>query len=277
MLSFQGMATSPLPYRRKSDPRERTRLAPGEKLRLSVVIPVYNERAFIEELLLRVQDSMLADEIIVVDDGSTDGTRQLLRDLQERKSRGNQEAEIGETRARLQLDRVRFLFQETNQGKGAALRRGFAEATGDIYLVQDADLEYDPKDYPKLLEPILDGRADVVYGSRFLGGPQRVHFFWHMVGNKFLTLLSDIITNLNLTDMETCYKVFRREVIEGIRLKSNRFGFEPEVTVKVAKGKWRIYEVPISYAGRSYEEGKKITWRDGFVTLYAILRYRLFD
>jgi glycosyltransferase involved in cell wall biosynthesis len=277
VLSFQGMATSPLPYRRKSDPRERTRLAPGEKLRLSVVIPVYNERAFIEELLLRVQDSMLADEIIVVDDGSTDGTRQLLRDLQERKSRGNQEAEIGETRARLQLDRVRFLFQETNQGKGAALRRGFAEATGDIYLVQDADLEYDPKDYPKLLEPILDGRADVVYGSRFLGGPQRVHFFWHMVGNKFLTLLSDIITNLNLTDMETCYKVFRREVIEGIRLKSNRFGFEPEVTVKVAKGKWRIYEVPISYAGRSYEEGKKITWRDGFVTLYAILRYRLFD
>jgi glycosyltransferase involved in cell wall biosynthesis len=277
VLSFQGMATSTLPYRRKSDPRERARLAPGEKLRLSVIIPVFNERTFIEELLLRVQDSMLADEIIVVDDGSTDGTRQLLRDLQERKSRGNQEAEIGETRARLQLDRVQFLFQETNQGKGAALRRGFAEATGDIYLVQDADLEYDPKDYPKLLEPILDGRADVVYGSRFLGGPQRVHFFWHMVGNKFLTLLSDIVTNLNLTDMETCYKVFRREVIEGIRLKSNRFGFEPEVTVKVAKGKWRIYEVPISYAGRSYEEGKKITWRDGFVTLYAILRYRFFD
>jgi glycosyltransferase involved in cell wall biosynthesis len=277
MLSFQGMATSPLPYRRKSDPRERARLAPGEKLRLSVIIPVFNERAFVGELLLRVQESMLADEIIVVDDGSTDGTRQLLRDLQERKSRGNQEAEIGETRACLQLDRVRFLFQETNQGKGAALRRGFAEATGDIYLVQDADLEYDPKDYPKLLEPILDGRADVVYGSRFLGGPQRVHFFWHMVGNKFLTLLSDVITNLNLTDMETCYKVFRREVIEGMLLKSNRFGFEPEVTVKVAKGKWRVYEVPISYSGRSYEEGKKITWRDGFVTLYAILRYRLFD
>jgi glycosyltransferase involved in cell wall biosynthesis len=277
VLSFQGMATSPFPYRTKSDLRERARLAPGEKLRLSVIIPVFNERTFIEELLLRVQDSMLADEIIVVDDGSTDGTRQLLRDLSERKSKGNQEAEIGETRAQLQLDKVRFLFQETNQGKGAALRRGFAEATGDIYLVQDADLEYDPKDYPKLLEPILDGRADVVYGSRFLGGPQRVHFFWHMVGNKFLTLLSDVITNLNLTDMETCYKVFRREVIEGMRLKSNRFGFEPEVTVKVAKGKWRIYEVPISYSGRSYEEGKKITWRDGFVTLYAILRYRLFD
>src|SRR5580704_6240784 len=209
MLWFEDMATSPLPYRRKSDPRERARLVPGEKLRLSVIIPVFNERAFIEELLLRVQDSMLAEEIIVVDDGSTDGTRQLLRDLHERKSKGNQEAEIGETRARLQLDRVQFFFQECNQGKGAALRRGFAEATGDIYLVQDADLEYDPKDYPKLLEPILDGRADVVYGSRFLGGPQRVHFFWHMVGNKFLTLLSDIITNLNLTDMETCYKVIR--------------------------------------------------------------------
>jgi len=271
------MATAPLPYRRKSDARKQARTATPEKLRLSVIIPVFNEQAFIEELLLRVQDSMLADEVIVVDDGSTDGTRQLLRDLSERKSKGEQEAEIGETRAPLQLDRVRFFFQETNQGKGAALRRGFAEATGEVFLVQDADLEYDPKDYPKLLEPILDGRADVVYGSRFLGGPQRVHFFWHMVGNKFLTLLSDIITNLNLTDMETCYKVFRREVIEGMRLKSNRFGFEPEVTVKVAKGKWRIYEVPISYSGRSYEEGKKITWRDGFVTLYAILRYRLFD
>jgi len=271
------MATAPLLYRRKSDARQQARTATPGKLRLSVIIPVFNERAFIEELLLRVQDSMLADEVIVVDDGSTDGTRQLLRDLSERKLKGEQEAEIGETRAPLRLDRVQFFFQETNQGKGAALRRGFGEATGEVFLVQDADLEYDPKDYPKLLEPILDGRADVVYGSRFLGGPQRVHFFWHMVGNKFLTLLSDIITNLNLTDMETCYKVFRREVIEGMRLKSNRFGFEPEVTVKVAKGKWRIYEVPISYSGRSYEEGKKITWRDGFVTLYAILRYRLFD
>ncbi len=271
------MAIARLPYRRDSIVHRQVRPGTSEKLRLSVIIPVFNERAFIEELLLRVQDSRLAEEIIVVDDGSTDGTRQLLRDLQERKLNGNQTAEIGETRAVLQLDRVQFLFQDTNRGKGAALRRGFTEATGDIYVVQDADLEYDPKDYPKLLEPILDGRADVVYGSRFLGGPQRVHFFWHYVGNRFLTLLSDVITNLNLTDMETCYKMFRREVIEGMRLKSNRFGFEPEVTIKVAKGKWRVYEVPISYSGRSYEEGKKITWRDGVVTLFAILRYRLFD
>jgi glycosyltransferase involved in cell wall biosynthesis len=271
------MAIVRLPYRQEPFAQGHARPGAAEKLRLSVIIPVFNELAFIEELLLRVQDSMLAEEIIVVDDGSTDGTRQLLRGLQERKSKGDQVAEIGESGAPLQLDRLRFLFQETNQGKGAALRRGFAEASGDIYLVQDADLEYDPKDYPRLLEPILDGRADVVFGSRFLGGPQRVHFFWHYVGNKFLTLLSDVVTNLNLTDMETCYKVFRREVIVGMRLKSNRFGFEPEVTIKVAKGKWRIYEVPISYSGRSYEEGKKITWRDGVVTLFAILRYRLFD
>jgi glycosyltransferase involved in cell wall biosynthesis len=249
----------------------------ARKMRLSVIIPAYNERPSIEELLLRVQNSGLADEVIVVDDGSTDGTRQLLRGFHEQKSKGCDEVEICEGRARLSLEKVQFLFQEKNQGKGAAVRRGFAEASGDVFVVQDADLEYDPRDYQKLLEPIFDGRADVVYGSRFIGGPQRVHFFWHYVGNKFLTLLSDIVTNLKLTDMETCYKAFRREVIQGMQLKSNRFGFEPEVTVKVAKGKWRIYEVPISYAGRSYEEGKKITWRDGFVTLYSIVRYRLFD
>ena len=172
---------------------------------------------------------------------------------------------------------LRIFFQDENRGKGAALRRGFAEASGDIVLVQDADLEYDPRDYPRLLEPIVDGRADVVYGSRFLGGPQRVHYFWHYVANKLLTLLSDLLTNLKITDMETCYKVFRREVLAGIRIKSNRFGFEPEITAKIAKGKWRVYEVPIAYAGRTYEEGKKITWRDGLQALWFIVRFRLFD
>ncbi|MGB0034020.1 MAG: glycosyltransferase family 2 protein [Candidatus Acidiferrales bacterium] len=249
----------------------------AKKLRLSIIIPVYNEFAFIEEVLRRVQDSGYADEVIVVDDASTDGTRQLLQEFQTRQSAGQHDTGTAQSRGKLRLDKINFFFQEQNQGKGAALRRGFKQASGDILLVQDADLEYDPKDYPKLLEPILDGRADVVYGSRFLGGPQRVHFFWHYVGNKFLTLLSDMITNLKLTDMETCYKVFRREVIEGIHLRSNRFGFEPEVTAKIAKGKWRVYEVPISYSGRTYDEGKKITWRDGVVALYCILRYCLFD
>jgi glycosyltransferase involved in cell wall biosynthesis len=252
-------------------------LAIPTDMKLSVIVPVYNELRFIQELLRRVQESGLADEVVVVDDGSTDGTRELLQELQKRKSNGKRDAEITGGRGRLSLDKVHFFFQEQNQGKGAAVRRGFEAATGDILLVQDADLEYDPKDYPKLLEPILDGRADVVFGSRFLGGPQRVHFFWHYVGNKFLTVLSDMVSNLNLSDMESCYKVFRREVIHGIHLRSNRFGFEPEVTVKVAKGKWRVYEVPISYSGRSYAEGKKITWRDGFVALYSILRYRMFD
>ena len=244
---------------------------------VSVIIAAYNERQFIEEILRRVQAVGVAHEIVVVDDGSTDGTREWLTEMHRLQQAGEMEAEILEGRANLRLGDVHFLFQERNQGKGAALRRGFAEAHGDIFLVQDADLEYDPREYAKLIEPILDGRADVVYGSRFLGGPQRVHFFWHYVGNKFLTLLSDIVTNLTLSDMETCYKVFRKEVIRGMRLRSNRFGFEPEVTARVAKGRWRIYEVPISYAGRSYEEGKKITWRDGMVTLYAILRYRFFD
>lgn len=244
---------------------------------VSVIIAAYNERNFIEEILRRVQAVGVAYEIVVVDDGSTDGTREWLTEMHRLQQTGETEAEILEGRAHLRLGEIRFLFQERNQGKGAALRRGFAEASGDILLVQDADLEYDPREYAKLIEPILDGRADVVYGSRFLGGPQRVHFFWHYVGNKFLTLLSDIVTNLTLSDMETCYKVFRKEVIRGMRLRSNRFGFEPEVTARVAKARWRIYEVPISYAGRSYEEGKKITWRDGVVTLYAILRYRFFD
>ena len=274
-----------LPSRRaEKDPCPDTaQTAPGMQaenklpMTLSVIIAAYNERNFIEEILRRVQAMDLAREIVVVDDGSTDGTRESLAEMHRLQQAGEAEAEILGGRARLRLSDFRFLFQEQNQGKGAALRRGFAEATGDILLVQDADLEYDPREYGKLIEPILDGRADVVYGSRFLGGPQRVHFFWHYVGNKFLTLLSDIATNLKISDVETCYKVFRKEVIQGMRLRSNRFGFEPEVTAKVAKGKWRIYEVPISYAGRSYEDGKKITWRDGVVTLYAILRYHFFD
>jgi glycosyltransferase involved in cell wall biosynthesis len=244
---------------------------------LSVVMAVYNERQFIEEILRRIQATGLASEIIVVEDCSTDGTREYLQELESRQLAGGREAEILAGRARLNLPPLRFFFQTRNFGKGAALRRGFEAATCDIVLVQDADLEYNPKDYPQLLEPILDGRADVVYGSRFSGGPQRVHLFWHYVGNKFLTLLSDMLTNLKLSDIETCYKVFRREAIQGLPLESNRFGFEPEVTAKLARRKWRIYEVPISYAGRSYGEGKKITWRDGVVALYAIFRYALFD
>jgi len=246
-------------------------------MKVSIVIPVYNERTFIEEVLLRVQAAPLDKEIVVIDDGSTDGTRALLQELNDAQSKHAPEIPVQNGRALLPLKNILFLFQDRNRGKGAALRRGFAEAGGDVILVQDADLEYDPRDYDKLLAPIFDGRADVVYGSRFLGGPQRVHYFWHYVGNKFLTLLSDMLTNLKLTDMETCYKVFRREVIRNIKLKSDRFGFEPECTAKIAKGNWRVYEVPISYAGRTYAEGKKITWRDGLCTLWYILRYNLFD
>jgi glycosyltransferase involved in cell wall biosynthesis len=243
---------------------------------VSVVIPVYNERTFVEQVLVRVQATPVDKEIIVIDDGSTDGTRQLLESLCREQAAGQSSAPVLDGKASLALANIRFLFQERNLGKGAALRRGFKAATGEIVIVQDADLEYDPAEYGNLLAPILDGRADVVYGSRFLGGPQRVHYFWHYAGNKFLTLLSDVLTNLKLTDMETCYKVFRREVLEGIVLRSNRFGFEPEVTAKVAKGRWRIYEVPISYSGRTYAEGKKITWKDGFRTLWCIFRYNLF-
>lgn len=244
---------------------------------VSIVIPVYNERGTIEEILRRVQDMDIRKEVIIVDDCSTDGTRQILESMAARLASNEKSAQAQDGSDAIELRDLRFFFQTPNQGKGAALRRGFAEARGDIVLVQDADLEYDPRDYPVLLEPIIDGRADVVYGSRFLGGPQRVHYFWHYVANRMLTLLSDIFTNLKLTDMETCYKVFRTEVLTGIEIKSNRFGFEPEITAKIAKHNWRIYEVPITYAGRTYEEGKKITWKDGVQALWCIIRFRLGD
>lgn len=248
-----------------------------ENPKVSVVIPAYNEKNTIQEILRRVQDTDMRREIVVVDDCSSDGTRQILENMVALQGQGETEVAAVDGGGPIDLRDLRIFFQPKNAGKGAALRRGFAEVTGDIVLVQDADLEYDPLDYPTLLEPILDGRADVVFGSRFLSGPQRVHYFWHYVGNRFLTLLSDIFTNLNLTDMETCYKVFRSEVLKGIQLRSERFGFEPEITAKVAKGKWRVYEVPITYAGRSYEEGKKITWKDGFQALWCIVRYRIAD
>lgn len=227
--------------------------------KLSIVIPAYNEEKTIAEIISRVNkvEVGLEKEIIVVDDGSTDGTAELLKQLANEK--------------------LKVIFHEKNAGKGAALQTGFSRATGDIVLVQDADLEYDPREYPRLLEPILDGRADVVYGSRFLGGPHRVLLFWHYAGNRFLTILCNLCANLNLTDMETGYKVFRREVLEKIRLKSKRFGFEPEITVKVGKLGCRVYEVPIAYSGRDYSEGKKITWKDGIAAIFHILRFRFFD
>jgi glycosyltransferase involved in cell wall biosynthesis len=245
--------------------------------KVSVVIPVYNEKNTICEILRRVAEAEMRKEILVVDDCSKDGTREILQEMAERQKRGESQAPATDGEDPIPLQDLQFFFQERNQGKGAALRTGFAAVTGDIVLVQDADLEYDPRDYPRLLDPIKEGLADVVYGSRFLGGPQRVHYFWHYVANKALTLLSDIFTNLKLTDMETCYKVFRREVLKDIRLKSSRFGFEPEITAKIAKGNWRIYEVPISYAGRTYEEGKKITWKDGVQALWCIIRYKVGD
>jgi glycosyltransferase involved in cell wall biosynthesis len=264
-------------FRQKYMTIKRRNPAALDNPKVSVVIPVYNEKSTIDEILRRVLETELRKEVIVVDDFSTDGTRQILETMATLQASGAAAAPAQDGEDAIPLGDLRFLFQSVNQGKGAALRRGFAEVTGDIVLVQDADLEYNPRDYPKLLEPLLDGRAEVVYGSRFLGGPQRVHYFWHYVANKFLTLLSDVFTNLKLTDMETCYKVMLTPVIRGIRLKSDRFGFEPEITAKIAKGNWRVYEVPISYAGRTYEEGKKITWKDGVMALWYIVRYTLAD
>jgi len=245
-------------------------------MKLSVVMPVYNERGFIDEILRRVQAVDLEKEIIIIDDCSTDGTREFLQELVKAQRSHNPVALTLSTGGKLRIDNIKVIFQEKNMGKGAALRRAFKEVEGDVVVVQDADLEYDPQDYHKLLEPITRGEADVVYGSRFFGGPHRVLCFWHYLANRFLTLLSNISANLSLTDMETCYKVFRREVLGSIELKQNRFGFEPEVTAKVAKGRWRIYEVPISYYGRTYKEGKKINWLDGFKALWCIIRYHIF-
>ena len=246
-------------------------------MKLSVIIPVYNEIDYLPAVIRRVQQVKMDGivmELIVIDDYSRDGTREQLQDAARQQANGLVEATLrGEM---VQLDNLRLLFQERNQGKGAALRRGFAEASGDIVLVQDADLEYDPADYPRLLAPILDGKADVVFGSRFAGGePHRVLYFWHAVGNRFLTLLSNVLTNLNLTDMECCYKVFRCGIVKQLRLKENRFGVEPEVTAKVARLGCRIYEVGVSYAGRTYAEGKKIGWRDGVRAIWCILKYNL--
>jgi len=225
---------------------------------ISVVIPVYNEANTIKEIIKMVQSVDLVKEIIIVDDASTDGTKDILNEI---KDEGG----------------ITVFFHQSNQGKGAALRTAFQHVKGEIVIIQDADLEYDPREYSKLIKPILEGKADAVYGSRFLGGPHRVLFFWHYIGNKIFTLLSNMLTNLNLTDMETCYKVFKTSLLKQFTIESNRFGVEPELTAKLAKLKCKIYEVDISYSGRDYTEGKKINWKDGIAALYWILKYNLWS
>ena len=229
---------------------------PLEKVFLSVVMPTYNERTTIEEILQRVQEAPFEKEIIVVDDGSSDGTRDFLATVDGKNG-------------------IRVFLHDRNQGKGAALRTGFEAAKGNVIIIQDADLEYDPADYPSLIQPIQEGKADVVFGSRFLGGPHRCHLFWHYIGNRMLTFASNAFTNLNLTDMETCYKVFRSDIARRIKIESARFGVEPEMTAKIARMKCRIYEVPISYHGRDYSQGKKIGLKDAFEALWCIVKYNL--
>lgn len=230
---------------------------PIHDVSLSVVVPVYNETHTIRAILERIEQTGLAREVVIVDDFSTDGTREILQKEYENK--------------------YKVLYHERNMGKGAALRTAFGQVTGDVVIIQDADLEYDPTEYAALLDPIARGVADVVYGSRFLGGPHRVLFFWHYVANSMLTLFSNMLNNVNLTDMETCYKAFRAEILKDIKFSSDRFGFEPEFTAKIARKKLRVYEIPISYYGRTYEEGKKISWKDGIEALYCIVKYRFFD
>lgn len=225
---------------------------------ISVVIPVYNEVNTIKEIIRRVQAVDLEKEIIIVDDASNDGTKDILNELKDEKG-------------------ITVFFNQSNQGKGSALRTAFQHVKGEIVIIQDADLEYDPQEYNKLIKPIIEGKADAVFGSRFLGGPHRVLFFWHYVGNRVFTLLSNMLTNLNLTDMETCYKVFKTSLLKQFTIESNRFGVEPEITAKLAKLKCRIYEVDISYSGRDYTEGKKINWKDGIAALYWILKYNLWS
>jgi glycosyltransferase involved in cell wall biosynthesis len=229
-------------------------------MKLSIVIPVFNERSTLPAVLEQVGRVPFEKEVLIVDDGSTDGTREYLE-------------KMGQTPG----EEIRVLFHDRNRGKGAALRTGFREVRGDVVIIQDADLEYNPDDYPALLNPIVDGRADVVYGSRFLGGPHRVLFFWHYVGNKLLTLISNMLTNLNLSDMETCYKVFRSDVVKALQFSSDGFAIEAEMTVKIARAGYRVYETPISYSGRDYSEGKKVTWKDAFPTLWALVKYRFCD